>query len=94
MIADRPLPDTARFYQGIRLSRMFKPMSEYNLALSMSPSTRRVGLFFIDKYRSRAAESGYRTVAAQLRKQGVPLEQSLLILLGSGERFAHLHKGA
>lgn len=48
---------------------------------------RRIGEFFIAKYRARAAESDHRTVATQLRKQGVPLEQALLILLGAQERF-------
>lgn len=39
-----------------------------------------VGAYFIDKYRKGAAERGYGVVAAQLRKQGVPLNMALRIL--------------
>ncbi len=40
------------------------------------------GQFLINKYRTRAATAGYSAAAGQLRKQGFPLEQALLILLG------------
>lgn len=41
-----------------------------------------VGDFIINKYRSRAKKTDYQTVAKALRKQGVPLEMALKILLG------------
>lgn len=41
-----------------------------------------VGDFFIAKHRRRAAEVGTQAAAVQLRKQGVPLDVALLILLG------------
>jgi hypothetical protein len=48
----------------------------------------------MDKFRGRAEEVGYRAAAGQLRKQGVPLEQALLILFGVGERFTELRGAA
>ena len=42
----------------------------------------RVGAWVVSHFRRRAKEVGYGKVAAQLRKQGYPLEQALLILLG------------
>ena len=41
-----------------------------------------IGFWFVQKYRAAAAERGHRAVAAQLRKQGIPFEVALLILLG------------
>jgi hypothetical protein len=39
-----------------------------------------VGGYFIQKYRDGAAERGHAAVAAQLKKQGVPLDMALRIL--------------
>lgn len=41
-----------------------------------------LGYWLVQKYRTAARERGYFAVAAQLRKQGVPLEVARLILLG------------
>lgn len=48
-----------------------------------------VGVYFIDKYRTRiqsvqheGKESPYFAVAKQLRKQGVPLDIARVVLLG------------
>jgi hypothetical protein len=49
-----------------------------------------IGAYFVEKYRGRAADAGHRAVATQLRKQGVPLEHALLILLGCEERFTRV----
>ena len=49
-----------------------------NLPEEIEEST--VGRFFIDKYRTGAAERGHAAVAAQLKKQGVPFEVACMIL--------------
>lgn len=54
----------------------------------------RVGRWFIDKHRARLQEAGPRKAAAQMRKQGIPLEIALLALLGCEERFTHLRGAA
>lgn len=41
-----------------------------------------VGHWFVLKYRLAAKRRGYFAVATQLRKQGVPIEVALLVLLG------------
>lgn len=51
-------------------------------AVAMLDRNSRIGEFFIAKYRQRAAQAGFHTVALQLRKQGVPLDVARLILLG------------
>lgn len=40
-----------------------------------------VGEYFFRKYRTRAQDSGVYAAAKQLRKQGVPLEVTRVILL-------------
>lgn len=50
----------------------------------------RIGRWFMEKFRGRLEAAGPRTVATQLRKQGVPFEIALLALLGCEERFTHL----
>lgn len=51
-----------------------------------------VGDWFISKYRRIARESSCAKTAGRLRKDGVPLDQSLLILLGAEERFTEFHQ--
>jgi hypothetical protein len=41
-----------------------------------------IGHYFSDKYQAAALERGYRAAAAQLRKQGVPLEVAYRIFFG------------
>lgn len=41
-----------------------------------------VGTYVVNKYRARVEDSGHFAVAKQLKKQGFPLEISLLILVG------------
>jgi hypothetical protein len=43
-----------------------------------------LGRWLLEKWQTRLADTGgdYYTVAAQLRKQGVPLEVALSLLLG------------
>jgi hypothetical protein len=40
-----------------------------------------IGEFFVNKYRAQARKSGFFQAATNLRKQGVPLETALLILV-------------
>ncbi len=42
----------------------------------------RCGAWFMHKYRAQARESGYFNAARNLRKQGVPIEVALTLLLG------------
>lgn len=55
-----------------------------------SEITGKVGAWFCGKWRGRAHEVGHRAAATQMRKQGIPLDQALLILFGVEERFTHL----
>lgn len=41
-----------------------------------------IGHYFADKYTAAAQARGYRAAAAQLRKQGVPLEVAYRIFFG------------
>jgi hypothetical protein len=41
-----------------------------------------IGAWFIAKWRHRCAESGVQIAAAQMRKQGIPLEVALCVLSG------------
>ncbi len=43
-----------------------------------------IGRFFLAKYRARRIETDTQTAARQLRKQGVPLEISVLLLAHRG----------
>lgn len=55
-----------------------------------STLSERIGAYFIDKWRKRAADSGHFNAATALRKQGVPLETARLILFGTkAERVAN-----
>lgn len=45
-------------------------------------SATRTGQWIITKYRAQARRVGYQRVAANLRKQGVPLAIARLVLLG------------
>ena len=40
------------------------------------------GFWFMHKYRAQAREGGYFNAARNLRKQGVPIEVALVMLLG------------
>ena len=40
------------------------------------------GVWFLRKYRAQAREGGYFNAARNLRKQGVPLEVAMVVLLG------------
>lgn len=42
----------------------------------------RCGAWFMHKYRAQAREGGYFNAARNLRKQGVPLEVAMVVLLG------------
>lgn len=42
----------------------------------------RCGAWFVNKYRAQAKEGGYFNAARNLRKQGVPIEVALVVLLG------------
>jgi len=60
-----------------------------NQAITTVAQATLVGVYFIDKYRTRiqavqhdGKESPYFTVAKQLRKQGVPLDVARIVLLG------------
>lgn len=47
----------------------------------MMKTSEAVGHYFIVKYANRVAESGYFVTAKQMRKQGIPLNVAMLILL-------------
>ena len=53
-----------------------------------------LGNFFIKKWRGRLEFNDHGTVAKQMRKQGIPLNEALLLLFGKPERFVHLAKSA
>jgi hypothetical protein len=46
----------------------------------------KIGRWMMDHYRNLAKKSNKMTVAARLRKQGIPLWVTLLVLLGVKER--------
>lgn len=45
-----------------------------------------LGHYFITKWRDRLVDSNYFSLAKQMRKQGIPLNIALLLLLGCTER--------
>ena len=41
-----------------------------------------IGHFFRAKYRTQAAKAGVQATARAMRKQGIPIEMALIILVG------------
>ena len=63
--------------------------SQLSQAITTVAQATLIGVYFIDKYRTRlqsaqveGKESPYFSVAKQLRKQGVPLDVARIMLLG------------
>jgi len=63
-------------------------MSIERLLSSRRPQTNSaviVGMWFFQKWRARAIESGTYTAARQMKKQGVPFEVARFVLLRGGK---------
>lgn len=45
-----------------------------------------IGHYFLNKWRDRLSETPIYSLAKQMRKQGIPLNIALLLLLGCTER--------
>ncbi len=65
----------------------FVPMPPFFAAQAVRSEQRAnseaIAEFFTTKYRQQAREAGYQRAAANLRKQGVPLDVARRILLGA-----------